>query len=162
MKQPKLTIPKTRFESVLDAIGITIFIMTLGYLFFHFGSLPDQVPGHFNAVGEVNRWGSKMELIILPVIGGSMWLLFTVLEKYPHTFNYVNLRANNLEAQYKNGRLMLNVLKNETVLLFSLLTYLTIQIALGEAEGLGPWFLPLFMGVIMGSLLVFVVRMLRM
>lgn len=162
MKQPKLTIPKTRFEMLFDAIGITIYIMTLGYLLFQFGSLPDQVPGHFNAVGEADRWGSKMELVILPIVGGSIWLLFTILEKYPHTFNYLNLRADNLEAQYKNGRLMLNVLKNETVLLFSFITYSTIQIALGEAEGLGPWFLPVFMGVIMGSLLVFVVRMLRM
>lgn len=162
MKQPKIEIPKTLFETIFDAIGITFYLLAIIYLVMVFGGLPDRVPGHFNGAGEVDRWGSKMELIILPLVGGGLWLLFTVLEKYPHVYNYINLREDNLEAQYRNGRLMLNVLKNEIVLFFSLLTYSMIQIAQGKAEGLGGAFLPVFLGLILVSVFVFMFRMVRM
>ncbi|WP_456410340.1 DUF1648 domain-containing protein [Oceanithermus sp.] len=29
---------------------------------------PDLVPAHLNAAGEVNRWGSKLEALALPLI----------------------------------------------------------------------------------------------
>lgn len=162
MKQPKIHIPKTKFETVFDAIGITFYILAIIYLATQFGDLPDRVPGHFNGAGEVDRWGSKMELIILPLVGGGLWVLFTVLEKYPHTYNYFNLRKDNIEAQYKNGRLMLNVLKNEIVVFFSLISYYMIQIAKGVLDGIGAAFLPVFLVVIFGSVFVFMLRMFRL
>lgn len=30
--------------------------------------LPGEIPVHYNAAGEVNRWGSKYEMLILPLI----------------------------------------------------------------------------------------------
>jgi uncharacterized membrane protein len=162
MKQPKIHIPKAKLENIFDVIGITLYILSIIYLISQFGALPDRVPGHFNGAGEVDRWGSKMELIILPLVGGGLWLLFTVLEKYPHQLNYLNLKEDNVEAQYKNGRLMLNVLKNEIVVFFSLITYGMVQIAQGEMEGLGGAFLPVFLGVILGSTFVFMIRMVKM
>lgn len=162
MKQPKIDLPKSRFELAFDAIGLAFYILSVVYLVSVFGNLPDEVPGHFNASGEADRWGNKMELLILPLVGGSLWLLMTIVAKYPHTFNYLNLREDNIEAQYKNGRLMMNVLKNEIVLFFSFITYQTIQIAQGAAEGLGAVFLPIFLIAIFGSVFVFMYRMLKM
>lgn len=55
--------------------------MSLGYdLIFHLpwipyffnyylGTLPEEVLAHYNALGEVDRWGSKWELLILPGVG---------------------------------------------------------------------------------------------
>lgn len=84
---------------IRQSIGITFYILTILYLVTQFGNLPDRVPEHFNAGGEADRWGSKMELIILPLVGGGLWLLFTVMEKYPYTYNYFNLR----EGQYRGA-----------------------------------------------------------
>lgn len=162
MKQPKIDLPKTRFEQIFDAISITVFLLSIIYLVSVFGSLPDEVPGHFNGSGEADRWGSKMELWILPLVGGGLWLLMTAVSKYPHTFNYLNLREDNIEAQYKNARLMMNVLKNAIVLFFSFITYQTIQIAKGAVEGLGAAFLPIFLVVIFGSTFFFMYQMLKM
>lgn len=162
MKQPKIDLPKSRFEMVLNAIALTVYILSVIYLLSVYGSLPDEVPGHFNASGEADRWGNKAELFLLPAIGGGLWLFMTVLSKYPHTFNYLNLKEDNIEAQYINGRLMMNVLKNEIVLFFSFITYQTIQIAQGAVDGLGAAFLPIFLIVIVGSTFVFMYRMLKM
>ena len=161
MKQPKINIPKTRFETFLDAVGIISYITLIVYLLAQYGALPDSVPGHYNAAGEVDRWGSKTELFILPIVAAVLWVPMTILEKYPHTYNYLNLREDNFEAQYKNGKLMMNVLKNEIVLLFSWITYQNIRVAIGESEGLGAAFLPVFLAVIFGSLFIFMFRMLR-
>lgn len=39
--------------------------------------LPDRIPVHYNAAGEVNRWGSKFEMLIFPGLllpYGALWL----------------------------------------------------------------------------------------
>lgn len=53
--------------------GITILycLLTLLPLIISIGimpMLPDQIPAHYNIYGEVDRWGSKWEIFILPII----------------------------------------------------------------------------------------------
>lgn len=160
-KQPKIDIPGTVFERFLNVVSVLVFLAMLVFLFVQYGRLPDQVPGHYNGAGQVDRWGGKEELFLLPVIGAALWIGMTVLEKYPHTYNYLNLTEGNAEAQYKNGRLMMNVLKNEMVILFSWINFQNIRVASGVAEGLGPFFMPIFLAIIFGSVLFFMIRMLR-
>lgn len=162
IKQPAMIIPKSPVARLLDVLTLGIFLAVIIYLVIQFQNLPDQVPGHYDASGNVDRLGNKMELWILPVIAAGLWIGMTFLEKYPHTFNYLNLRKDNIEAQYRNGMLMINILKNESVLLFSFLSYQGTRIALGEADGLGIYFMPIFIGVILGSLIIFIIRMFRL
>lgn len=137
---------------------LLVFLIVLIYLLIQFSSLPEQVPAHFNAEGETDRWGSKYELLVLPAVGMVLWIGMTVLEKYPHTYNYINLTEKNMKVQYRNGRMMINVLKNEAVLLFSYITWRSTRAAQGQTEGL---FLPVFFTVLFASMLVFFIRMLR-
>lgn len=160
-KQPAMKIPKSLFAKFLDWLTIFVFAAVVIYLITQFSSLPDRVPGHYDGEGNVDRWGSKMELWILPGVAVLLWIPMTVLERYPHLFNYLNLREDNIEAQYRNGQLMINVLKNESVLLFSFLIFQGIRVATGAAEGLGIFFMPIFLVVIFGSMIIFLIRMLR-
>lgn len=162
MKQPKMKLSKSPLAKVLDIVTLGVFLAGVIYLILQFPGLPDRVPGHYDATGNVDRLGSKMELWLLPVIAAALWIGMAILERYPHTFNYMNLREDNIEAQYRNGMLMLNVLKNESVLLFSYLSYQGVRIALGEADGLGVYFMPIFLGVIFGSMIIFIIRMFRL
>ena len=162
MKQPKMKITKSPIARFLDVLTLGIFLAVIIYLIVQFQALPDRVPGHYDATGTVDRWGSKLELWLLPVIAAALWIGMTFLEKYPHAFNYMNLREDNIEAQYRNGMLMVNVLKNESVLLFSFLIYQGTRIALGEADGLGPYFMLIFIGVIFGSMIIFIIKMFRL
>src|SRR5690625_7494445 len=74
------------------------------YLLFVWQSLPSEVPAHYNALGEVDRWGSKWEMLILPIIATVLWIGMTILEKYPHVYNYINLTEDNVRNQYLNVR----------------------------------------------------------
>lgn len=160
-KQPKIEVPRSSFETFFNVVGVLIFTATLLFLFLQYGDLPEHVPGHYNEAGKADRWGSKGELHWLPLIGACLWIGMTILERYPHTFNYINLTEENVEFQYKNGRRMINVLKNEMLILFSYITVQSIRVANGTAEGLGVLFLPIFLLIIFGSLLFFVMKMLR-
>lgn len=38
--------------------------------------LPERIPAHYNLAGEINRWGSRLEIFILPVfclVSGFLW-----------------------------------------------------------------------------------------
>ena len=48
--------------------------------------LPDQIPVHYNAAGEIDRWGSKYEQLVIGVaFSASGWILWLV-SKFSHCF----------------------------------------------------------------------------
>jgi uncharacterized membrane protein len=87
------------------------------YLLMEWSSLPNRVPMHYDFFGEVDKWGSKGIIFLHPIIGAVLWIGPTILEKFPHVYNYiVDLTEENIERQYKNGRIMINVIKNEILI----------------------------------------------
>jgi len=136
--------PKMKYEKIWDCIGGGLFVLSILYILVMWGKLPEEIPGHFNGAGEVDRWGSKVELFILPFIGIFLWGLLEALEKAPHMHNYpARLNESNVEAFYLNSRKTLNEVKNFCLILFAVISYQMVRIALGEAESLGWWFLPI-------------------
>ncbi|WP_033543767.1 DUF1648 domain-containing protein [Planococcus sp. CAU13] len=160
-KQPVIKMGKPLLAKFLDAVTVIIFLAAIIYLIVQFPVLPEQVPAHYDATGSVDRWGSKMEMLILPAVGIGLWILMTILERHPHLLNYLNLREDNIEAQYRNGVLMMNVLKNECVLLFSYLIFQGVWMATEDVQQIDNWILPIFLVVIFGSMIIFIIRMLR-
>lgn len=142
--RPIVDLPKTKREKVWDWIGGGFFIATMLYIIVMWSKIPDKVPGHFNGAGEVDRWGSKIELFILPFIGVFLWILMSLLEKAPHMYNYpARLNENNVEVFYLSSRKVLNEVKNYCLILFAIISIQMVRIALGDAHSLGLWFLPL-------------------
>lgn len=159
--RPKLNLKITPLEIFLNCITLAAFVGTIVYLISSWTIIPSEIPAHYNVLGEVDRWGNKGEMLILHLIGLLMWIGMTVLEKFPHVYNYIHLTKENARAQYLNGRLLINVLKNEVVLLFSYTAWKSVQVAIGEHDSLGVWFLPVFLLIIFGSLGYFIVKSLR-
>lgn len=140
----KIEIPKTKGEWIWDIIGYMFFIGSIILLVFVWSSLPEQVPGHYNAAGEVDRWGSKIELFILPGVGLFTAILMQIFERFPEMHNYpARLNESNTEQFYLHSRKLLNRLKNICLILFSLILYESISIAMEWGNGFGKWFLPL-------------------
>lgn len=144
MYRPILKLPKTRVEKIWDYIGGSIFILSIFYIILAWGKLPDEIPGHFNGLGEVDRWGAKIELFILPFIGLFLWIVMGLLEKAPHMHNYPSrLNESNVKAFYMNSRKILNQVKNICLILFAFISFQMVRIGLGEVNSLGWWFLPI-------------------
>lgn len=143
MYRPILKLPKTKSEKIWDYIGGSAFIVSIIYIILLWGKIPSEIPGHFNGLGEVDRWGSKIELFILPFIGLFLWIVLGLLEKAPHMHNYpARLNESNVRAFYLNSRKILNEVKNLCLILFAFISIQMVRIGLDEANSIGWWFLP--------------------
>ncbi len=145
-KRPKLHIAKTKSEWVWDIIGYACYISSILFLFYHWSDIPNSVPTHYNAFGEVDRWGAKAELFILPIIGAFLAVFMSLLEKYPEIHNYPKrFNKENARDFYLVSRKMLNQTKNFCLIIFALLLFESISIALGREMFVGKWLLPLIL-----------------
>ena len=98
-------------------------------------------------------------MLSLPAVPGVIYLALTILQRFPHVYNYVwPITPDNARVQYLLARQLLAVIKVIEVWTFSWILWCTIRTALGAASGLGPAFLPLSLVAIFGSLAAYLVR----
>lgn len=110
--RPRLEIPFTTFEIVIEALGIlSVAAMFIG-LIVAFPDLPQVVPMHLSFDGRVDRMDEKIHLIWPPIISLALYILLTLLARFPERFNYaVNISPENAFYQYRNARLFVGVIK---------------------------------------------------
>ncbi len=160
--RPKIKIERTPTDNILEIMGWValagLWILTL----VNYSDLPDTIPTHFNGAGKVDNYSGKATLFMLPIIATLAYIGLTVLNNYPHIFNYpTKLTAENALRQYTSATRMIRYLKFVIVLVFSLIVFMTLRTAAGESEGLGAWFLPFTLGLIFIPLGIFVIQSFR-
>ncbi|MGB4044410.1 MAG: DUF1648 domain-containing protein, partial [Thermacetogeniaceae bacterium] len=123
-------------------------------------ALPDVIPTHFGISGEADGWGSKNNLFGLLGASVFIYVMMTVLNFFPHIFNYpVEITEKNARAQYANARLLMNIMKVEIAYLFAYIEWGTVQVALGHASGLDNRIMIALLIVLLASPLYFIWRM---
>ena len=58
-------------------VALTCFPVVLSLLLLPL--LPERIPAHYNLYGQVDRWGSRLEVLLLPLcclVGGLIWKRF--------------------------------------------------------------------------------------
>lgn len=139
---PRIKIKMTFIEHLLEIISIAGLFTALYYLLKFWPELPATIPSHFGFNGEVDSWSGKSSLYMLLGMNVFLYLLMTIIRRFPYTFNYpVKITEKNAKKQYQLASLYLAVLKAELVWLFVYLQWQIIQVALGSSSSLGPWFL---------------------
>lgn len=142
-KRPVIKLHLSFFDRLTETAGWILVILLWSFTIYVWFKLPDMIPTHFNAAGKADGHGSKETLLVLPVIGSFVFALITLLNKYPHIFNYaVKITNDNAERQYTLATRMMRYLKLCILLIFLSITILTFLISTGKASGLGQWFLP--------------------
>ena len=84
------------------------------------------IPLHINIYGEVDNYGSKWELFILPAIALLIYLLMWWLERNPQLYNFPNSKKHSRKEQEKIGVELISWLKVITVLMLVLIEILLI------------------------------------
>ena len=158
-QRPKIEIKFNTADKLLEIIGWITLALQWILTILNYSNLPDSIPIHFNASGQADDFGAKMYIFTLPIIGTVIFLGITILNKFPHIFNYPTaITKDNAEKQYKNAFRMMIYLKFVIVFTFIIIQYKTIQTAFGNSQGLGVWFLPLSMGLILIPTIFFVIK----
>lgn len=157
--RPKLKIALSKADWVMESLGWLLVFLVWGYVIYNYQTLPETIPTHFNILGEADGFGDKGMILTLPAVASILFIGMTILNKFPHVFNYpTDLTANNVLRQYTLATRLIRYLKVSIVFLFGLTSFETISIANGYSEGLGIWFLPLTLGLIFIPLIYFLIQ----
>ncbi|MCI5082115.1 MAG: DUF1648 domain-containing protein [Saprospiraceae bacterium] len=161
-ERPKLKLENTPWQQAMEIVSILALLAMISILLYHFSSLPDRVPIHYNALGEADGWSSKISLFTLPGLGISLYILLTLINRAPHLFNFPKeVTAENAQEMYQIGRSLNTSLKAFILLAFCFILWESIQTALGNQSGLGIWFLPIFLLGIGGTITYHMIMMRR-
>jgi uncharacterized membrane protein len=160
MISPKTKIQLTTFEWMLNATSLVILLIGEGYAIISFNQLPNIIPIHFGPNGSPDGYGNRNTLWLLLGINLFTYLMMIFSIRYPALINYPFRVENhkNEELQFKNVFLMIRTLKLLIVIMFSYITYATIQTAKGEMSGLGTGFMLIFIGSIISLTAYFLYR----
>jgi len=158
-ERPKNKVQLTNTDKLVEILGWlligAIWVLTIT----HYSNLPDTIPTHFNGAGEADGFGRKASIIGLPVIATLLFIGLTLLNRFPHVFNYPTvITQDNALRQYTLATRMLRYLKLVLILVFGGIEFMTIQNATGKAAGLGAWFLPLTLVLIFIPLIYFLIN----
>ena len=138
---------------LLNLLSILGIASNFGILMLHWSALPGKVPMHFNAAGTPDRWGGRSTLILLPVIGFTTYLIVTLATHFGNMGNSpITITQENAERQKAVALRMTAWIKMEVVWLFTFIEWQSIQVAVGNAKGLGWQFLPITLLVIFGTI----------
>lgn len=144
-KRPIIKLPYTKNEIAIEIMSVALILISYFLIIAYWNKIPERIPTHFNIAGQVDNWGSKTTLIIMPVISTLMYVLLSVVRRFLHTANYiVPITEENAERQYKLSAEMLSWLKLEIIALSLYTEWLILQIALGKTPSMAPWFIPAF------------------
>jgi hypothetical protein len=140
--RPRIKIKVTPWEFILEIISL-LGLLGAAYMLIKFWTdLPDKIPKHFGFTGEVDAWGDPSSLYFLLGVNLLMYIMMTIIRRFPHTFNYpVQITADNAAQQYQLAIWYIALLKAQVVWLFVYLQWQIIQVALGNSTGLGTWFI---------------------
>lgn len=152
-----MKIKRGKFDIVLNMLCLIMLISTILFLIIIWSEIPDKIPMHYDFTGNIDRWGSKLEVIILPIITWIMYIFMTIIEKFPKVWNTgVEVTEENKERVYSTLLHLMSTIKFIVVCVFM---YLTVQTAL--AFELSSWFLPIFLLLIFGDLFYWIWRLVK-
>jgi uncharacterized membrane protein len=146
--RPRIKLTLSPLDNKLELTSKIFLIVLWSLTLYTFLKMPTIIPTHFNASGQVDEYGNKLTLLILPILGTIIYFGLTQLNKYPHIFNYMTkITGDNAQKKYSIATRMLRFLKMAILVIFSLIIFFTYLTTIGVTNGLGFWILPLTFGL---------------
>ncbi|MFI3268468.1 MAG: DUF1648 domain-containing protein [Rikenellaceae bacterium] len=83
---PKIKIPLKFYDKMIEALCIAVILAMFVYIIINYSNLPDTIPILINAQDEVDNYGNKNLVFILPAIAVFAYIALTILGKHIHKF----------------------------------------------------------------------------
>jgi len=158
-KRPRIKLELTQSDKTFELIGWLLICAVWTLTISNYKGLPDIIPTHYNASGIADGFGEKWMILTLPLVATVLFTGLTILNKFPHIFNYPNeVSTENALRQYTIATRLIRFLKLIIVVIFGLISYQTISHANGQTKGLGMWFLPVTIGLIFIPIIYFLLQ----
>lgn len=132
---------------------LTLFL-TAAYLIVMWPYIPDQIPVHFDGVGQIDNYGSKNTLLFLYVVTWGMYLFLSLVQKNPASWNTgVKSGMQDKKRSYIVITHLTSTMKGIVVLIF---TYITVQAS--RSLDLGSWFAWISTGLVTINLIYWMMK----
>lgn len=152
-----MEVKSNSFDSIKNFFSIVILFCLFIYIWLNWSNLPEQIPGHYNASGVVDRWGNKSEIIILPIIAVILYIGITLVENLPQIWNTgVSVTDENRSRVYS---VLKSMITTEKLLVIVIFAYLSVHQL--SAKTLPTLFFPLFLVLMFGSVAFYIVKLYR-
>jgi uncharacterized membrane protein len=121
-ERPRLKIDLTTTDKILEILGWTSIPLVWVITTINYSQLPDIIPTHFNGFGNADGFGSKISILMLPLIATVLFLLLSFLNRFPHVFNYpFNITTENAYKSYRNATRLIRLIKLIVVIVFGII-----------------------------------------
>jgi len=148
---------KNKYVSTINIICMVQFIAIILYLIIGWNSFPEQIPGHFNAAGEVTRYDGRGALLIGPIVGGLLFGGLVLLGRFPQVWNTgVKVTEENRERIY---RIVGNLIATMSLAITTSFVFITI--VQSTASRLPSWFTPASLAATFVPMLFFIVKLIK-
>ena len=143
-----MKIRRGKMDMILNLLCLILLIGITLWLPIFWDRIPDQVPMHYDFAGNIDRWGKKSEMLLLPVMAWLLYLLLTVIERFPKIWNTgVTVTEENRERVYT---LLLHLISTMKFIIVCIFTWLTVQTPLGIS--LPGWFMIVVLLAVFGNM----------
>lgn len=160
--RPVIHIQPTVLDRFMESLTMLVLLTMWLLVVWNYNSLPDIIPSHFGAGGEVDDYSRKSFLYVLPGIATAIFIGMKVLTQYPRIYNYGKVvTASNAGELYKIGSELVRSINLGIAITFTYITWRIIDIAKGGSPSLSGWFIAVFILCIMGPVVYFLFRMVR-
>ena len=157
-QRPIIKIPLSTADKVEEALCIVILISLWAGVIVVFPSLPQTIPRHFNATGTADGFGDKANIFALPLVATFEYALITILQRFPHIYNYLSeVTPENARRMYTSATKLMRHIKLVVLIILTAVVVLIYRSVVTNSFGIGTWFLPASIGLIMIPLVVYLI-----
>lgn len=152
-----MKIKRKKFDIILNILCWIILVSTMLFLIITWSKIPDTIPMHYDSAGNIDRFGSKLEILVLPIIILIVYTFITIIEKFPEAWNTgVKVTEENKERVYST---LLHLISTIKFIMVGMVAYLTVHTALSLE--LSAWFTPIFILAIFGNFVYWIWKLFR-
>ena len=150
---------RSTLDWLCEAIAIAALAGMIGLTAANLANLPDQMPVHFGASGKPDGWGSKNTLWVLTLVNVGLYIVMTLASRYQRLINLPMRVDRDAPEVQQLLRTMAIVLKAGLMVLLLYLDWAMVNTGLGQTDGLGPEFLPVFLAATFLPLIWFLAKL---
>ena len=156
-KRPRVKVPLEPIDWWMEGIAIIGLVLIILLPLLYFSQLPDVIPRHFDAAGNPDGYSNKSIIWFITVIGVALYTGLHYVNRIPHHFNYSKeVTERNAPQLYKGATRMMRYFKSVIACVFAYITWTMIQTSMGRQDGLGGWFMPVFLILCFGAILFYI------
>ena len=149
-------------KTVREVIALTGLVFAIAVVADFYSRLPERIATHFNGAGVANGFSGRATLWVLVGIALLLYLTLSAIERIPRVVNLKKPLAPEREkVALAESMAMVGWIKVEICWMFAYICLAMVRNGMGLQVGLGQWFLPVTLLVVLGTTGVYLGRILR-